>query len=71
MHLIDCGYDSVLAVYLFIRYKKDQDIAFVATCSLHHLLYASLLTETGPPLFEFEVRPVHPLVCQLFYLICK
>ncbi|KNA12653.1 hypothetical protein SOVF_123030 isoform A [Spinacia oleracea] len=35
-------------------YKKDQDIAFVATCSLHHLLYASLLTETGPPLFEFE-----------------
>ncbi|XP_021743434.1 protein SHOOT GRAVITROPISM 6-like isoform X1 [Chenopodium quinoa] len=35
-------------------YKKDQDVAYVATCSLHHLLYASLLSETGPPLLEFE-----------------
>lgn len=35
-------------------YKKDQEIAYVATCSLHHLLYASLLSESGPPLLEFE-----------------
>ncbi|CAO2839468.1 unnamed protein product [Amaranthus hypochondriacus] len=35
-------------------YKKDQDIAYVATCSLHHLLNASLLSETGPPMLEFE-----------------
>lgn len=34
--------------------KKDQDTAYVATCNLHHLLYASLLLETGPPLLEFE-----------------
>lgn len=41
--------------FLFTRYKKDQDIAYVATCSLHHLLNASLLSETGPPMLEFEV----------------
>lgn len=35
-------------------YKKDQDIAYVATCSLHHLLNASLLSESGPPLLDFE-----------------
>ncbi|XP_074269139.1 protein SHOOT GRAVITROPISM 6 isoform X2 [Silene latifolia] len=35
-------------------YKKDQEIAYVATCSLHHLLTASLLSETGPPLLDFE-----------------
>lgn len=46
---------------LFIRCKKDQDIAYVATCNLHHLLYASLLLETGPPLLEFEVSPAHPV----------
>ncbi|KAL6585414.1 Protein SHOOT GRAVITROPISM 6 [Orobanche minor] len=35
-------------------YKKDQDVAFVATCSLHNLLNASLLSESGPPLLDFE-----------------
>ncbi|CAA3013297.1 SHOOT GRAVITROPISM 6 isoform X1 [Olea europaea subsp. europaea] len=35
-------------------YKKDQDVSFVATCSLHHLLNASLLSESGPPLLDFE-----------------
>ncbi|XP_073526484.1 uncharacterized protein [Phyllobates terribilis] len=35
-------------------YKKGQDIAFVATCSLHNLLNASLMSESGPPLFDFE-----------------
>ncbi|KDO46985.1 hypothetical protein CISIN_1g018728mg [Citrus sinensis] len=36
-------------------YKKDQDTALVATCSLHNLLNASLLSETGPPLLDVEV----------------
>ncbi|OIV92177.1 hypothetical protein TanjilG_30818 [Lupinus angustifolius] len=35
-------------------YKKDQDIAFLATCSLHHLLNASLLSDSGPPMIDFE-----------------
>ncbi|KAL8154351.1 hypothetical protein V2J09_012111 [Rumex salicifolius] len=35
-------------------YKKGQDIAFVATCSLHNLLNASLMSESGPPLLDFE-----------------
>ncbi|KAF6167742.1 hypothetical protein GIB67_017237 [Kingdonia uniflora] len=35
-------------------YNKDQDIAFLATCSLHNVLSASLLSENGPPLLEFE-----------------
>lgn len=39
-----------------IRYKKDQDIALLATCSLYNLLNASLLSETGPPLLDFEVN---------------
>lgn len=35
-------------------YKKDLEIAFVATCSLHNLLNAALLSDTGPPLLDFE-----------------
>ncbi|KAL5546037.1 hypothetical protein UlMin_005724 [Ulmus minor] len=35
-------------------YKKDHDIAFLATCSLHNLLSATLLSESGPPLLDFE-----------------
>ncbi|KAF3441780.1 hypothetical protein FNV43_RR15695 [Rhamnella rubrinervis] len=35
-------------------YKKDQDTAFLATCSLHNLLNATLLSESGPPLLDFE-----------------
>ena len=53
--------------FLFTRYKKDQDIAYVATCSLHHLLNASLLSETGPPMLEFEVSS-HLVVAGTFYL---
>ncbi|XP_077246422.1 ARM repeat superfamily protein isoform X2 [Tasmannia lanceolata] len=35
-------------------YKNDQGIAFISTCSLHNLLNASLLSESGPPLLDFE-----------------
>ncbi|XP_023639673.1 protein SHOOT GRAVITROPISM 6 isoform X1 [Capsella rubella] len=35
-------------------YKKDHDDALLATCSLHSLLNASLLSESGPPLLDFE-----------------
>ncbi|KAJ0027548.1 hypothetical protein Pint_35765 [Pistacia integerrima] len=35
-------------------YKRDQDTALLATSSLHNLLNASLLSETGPPLLDFE-----------------
>ncbi|KAL3623358.1 Protein SHOOT GRAVITROPISM 6 [Castilleja foliolosa] len=49
-------------------YKKDQDAAFVATCSLHNLLNASLLSENGPPLLDFEdltviLSTLLPVVC--------
>lgn len=46
---------------LLLRYKKDQDIALLATSSLHNLLNASLLSETGPPLLDFEV--MYTLFC--------
>jgi hypothetical protein len=39
-------------------YKKDHDDALLATCSLHNLLNASLLSESGPPLLDFEVLVV-------------
>ncbi|PIA54938.1 hypothetical protein AQUCO_00901089v1 [Aquilegia coerulea] len=35
-------------------YKKDHDSAFLATCSLHSLLIASLQSDYGPPLLDFE-----------------
>ncbi|KAJ4705027.1 protein SHOOT GRAVITROPISM 6-like [Melia azedarach] len=49
-------------------YKKDQDTALLATCSLHNLLNASLHSETGPPLLEFEdltviLSTLLPVVC--------
>ncbi|GER36839.1 ARM repeat superfamily protein [Striga asiatica] len=49
-------------------YKKDHDVAFVATCSLHYLLNASLLSESGPPLLDFEdltviLSTLLPVVC--------
>ncbi|CAL5387693.1 unnamed protein product [Camellia sinensis] len=49
-------------------YKKDFDVAFVATCSLHNLLNASLLSESGPPLLDFEdltvvLSTLLPVVC--------
>ncbi|PQQ19778.1 protein SHOOT GRAVITROPISM 6 [Prunus yedoensis var. nudiflora] len=49
-------------------YKRDQDIAFLATCSLNNLLHASLLSESGPPLLDFEeltviLSTLLPVVC--------
>lgn len=44
-----------------VRYKKDQEIAFLATQSLHNLLTACLLSESGPPLLDFEVDFVIPI----------
>ncbi|GAB4833550.1 Protein SHOOT GRAVITROPISM 6 [Ancistrocladus abbreviatus] len=49
-------------------YKKDQDIAFVATRSLHNLLNVSLLSESGPPMLDFEeltviLSTLLPVVC--------
>ncbi|XP_043703621.1 protein SHOOT GRAVITROPISM 6 isoform X1 [Telopea speciosissima] len=49
-------------------YKKDQDIAFLATCSLHNLLNASLLSETGPPLLEFEELTI--ILSTLLSVVC-
>lgn len=34
--------------------RKDQEVAFVASHSLHNLLNASLFSESGPPLLDFE-----------------
>ncbi|KAL6902358.1 hypothetical protein ACP4OV_005234 [Aristida adscensionis] len=34
--------------------KKDQEVAFIASHSLRSLLNAALLSESGPPLLEFE-----------------
>ncbi|GJV24729.1 protein shoot gravitropism 6 isoform X1 [Tanacetum coccineum] len=49
-------------------YRRDQDIAFLATCSLHSLLNASLLSENGPPLLDFEdltvvLSTLLPVIC--------
>ncbi|KAL8508732.1 hypothetical protein ACS0TY_016088 [Phlomoides rotata] len=49
-------------------YKKDQDVAFVATCSLYNLLNASLLSESGPPLLDFEDLTV--ILSTLLPVIC-
>ncbi|KAL7594217.1 protein SHOOT GRAVITROPISM 6 [Lactuca sativa] len=48
-------------------YKRDQDIAFLATCSLHNLLNASL-PQNGSPLLDFEdltvvLSTLLPVVC--------
>ncbi|XP_047333371.1 protein SHOOT GRAVITROPISM 6 isoform X2 [Impatiens glandulifera] len=49
-------------------YKKDLESALVATCALHNLLSASLLSESGPPLLDFEdltvvLSTLLPVVC--------
>ncbi|XP_054824729.1 protein SHOOT GRAVITROPISM 6-like isoform X2 [Prosopis cineraria] len=49
-------------------YKKDQDTAFLATCSLHSLLNASLLSESGPPMIDFE--DLAPILSALLLVIC-
>ncbi|CAL9163510.1 protein SHOOT GRAVITROPISM 6-like isoform X2 [Musa acuminata AAA Group] len=49
-------------------YKKDQEIAFLATQSLHNLLTACLLSESGPPLLDFEELTV--ILCTLLPVAC-
>ncbi|XP_039059136.1 protein SHOOT GRAVITROPISM 6-like isoform X1 [Hibiscus syriacus] len=49
-------------------YRKDQDIGLIATYSLYNLLNASLLSETGPPLLDFEELTV--ILCTLLPIIC-
>lgn len=49
-------------------YRKDQEIAFLATCSVHNLLNASLLSESGPPLLDFEDLTV--ILSTLLPVIC-
>ncbi|XP_021290042.1 protein SHOOT GRAVITROPISM 6 isoform X3 [Herrania umbratica] len=49
-------------------YKKEQDIALIATYSLYNLLNASLLSETGPPLLDFEDLTV--ILSTLLPVIC-
>ncbi|XP_010546529.1 PREDICTED: protein SHOOT GRAVITROPISM 6 isoform X2 [Tarenaya hassleriana] len=49
-------------------YKKDHNVALLATCSLYNLLNASLLSESGPPLLEFEdlaivLSTLLPVIC--------
>nr|XP_029119800.1 protein SHOOT GRAVITROPISM 6 isoform X2 [Elaeis guineensis] len=49
-------------------YKKDHEIAFLASCSLHNLLTACLLSESGPPLLDFEELKV--ILCTLIPVVC-
>ncbi|XP_071701301.1 protein SHOOT GRAVITROPISM 6 [Rutidosis leptorrhynchoides] len=49
-------------------YRRDRDVAFLATCSLHNLLNASLLIENGSPLLDFEdltvvLSTLLPVIC--------
>uniref|UniRef100_A0A2P2LR37 Protein SHOOT GRAVITROPISM 6 isoform X2 n=1 Tax=Rhizophora mucronata TaxID=61149 RepID=A0A2P2LR37_RHIMU len=53
---------------LQVRYKRDQEISLLATSGLHSLLNASLLSETGPPLLDFEdltvtLSTLLPVIC--------
>ncbi|XP_070008857.1 protein SHOOT GRAVITROPISM 6 isoform X3 [Nicotiana sylvestris] len=50
-------------------YKRDNDVAFVATCSLHNVLSASLLSESGPPLLDFEDLTV--ILSTLLPVVCR
>ncbi|KAF7804391.1 protein SHOOT GRAVITROPISM 6 isoform X1 [Senna tora] len=49
-------------------YKKDQDIAFLATRSVHNLLSASLLSESGPPMLDFEDLTL--ILSTLLHVVC-
>ncbi|XP_050113389.1 protein SHOOT GRAVITROPISM 6-like [Malus sylvestris] len=49
-------------------YKRDQDITFLATCSLHSLLNASILSESGPPLLDFEELTI--ILSTLLLVVC-
>ncbi|KAK4789666.1 hypothetical protein SAY86_016970 [Trapa natans] len=49
-------------------YKRDHEIAYLATCSLHNVLYSSLMSESGPPMLDFEdltviLSTLLPVVC--------
>lgn len=49
-------------------YKRDQETAYLATCSLYNVLYSSLMSESGPPLLDFEdltviLSTLLPVVC--------
>ncbi|KAK8553862.1 hypothetical protein V6N12_030844 [Hibiscus sabdariffa] len=50
-------------------YKRGQDIALIATYSLYNLLNVTLLSETGPPLLEFEELTV--ILSTLLPVICR
>ncbi|XP_075086353.1 protein SHOOT GRAVITROPISM 6 isoform X2 [Nicotiana tabacum] len=50
-------------------YKRDHDVAFVATCSLHNVLNASLLSESGPPLLDLEDLTV--ILSTLLPVVCR
>ncbi|KMZ62901.1 HEAT repeat-containing protein 7A, partial [Zostera marina] len=48
--------------------KKDQEYALLSICSLKNLLDASLLSESGPPLLDFEdltniLQTLLPIAC--------
>ncbi|KAI3706697.1 hypothetical protein L6452_24616 [Arctium lappa] len=65
--LLKAGLPRFVPIILEL-YRRDQDIAFLATCSLHSLLNASLLSENGSPLLDFEdltivLSTLLPVVC--------
>jgi hypothetical protein len=53
------SFPSDINFFFSSRCKKDQEVAFVASHSLHNLLNASLLSQSGPPLLDFEVNEEH------------
>ncbi|XP_031378372.1 protein SHOOT GRAVITROPISM 6 isoform X2 [Punica granatum] len=49
-------------------YKREKEIAYLATCSLYNVLYSSLMSESGPPMLDFEdltviLSTLLPVVC--------
>jgi hypothetical protein len=61
VYLLKMFYSFPPDINFFFSYrcKKDQEVAFVAFHSLHNLLNASLLSQSGPPLLDFEVNEEH------------
>ncbi|XP_030541094.1 protein SHOOT GRAVITROPISM 6 isoform X2 [Rhodamnia argentea] len=49
-------------------YKRDQEIAYLATCSLYNVLFSSLMSESGPPLLDFEDLTV--ILSTLLTVVC-
>ncbi|KAJ9555338.1 hypothetical protein OSB04_009952 [Centaurea solstitialis] len=65
--LLKAGLPKFVPIILEL-YRRDQDIAFLATCSLHSLLNASLLSESSSSLLDFEdltvvLSTLLPVVC--------